>query len=237
MTIRQLDAQRTELPLYRLSEAARLLAVPSSTFGTWARGYLRHRIGHSPTIAAPVLCAVAGHDGPTVPFLTLAEGMVLAAIRRAGVPMQRIRPAILALQEEIGIEHALASSRLYTDGAELLYDLAERTGSLAETKELVVVRSGQRVFTEIVASYLTRITYGEDGYAVLLHPPAYGNREVVVDPTRSFGQPIFVSGGARVADVLDRFYAGESLHDVAAEFGVSVADLEGAVRVSSARAA
>lgn len=237
MTIVQLESIRTEVPLYRKAEAARLLGVPSSTFGSWARGYLRRRPDRAPSFHDAVLSGVGDDLGPTVPFIALAEGMVLAAIRRAGVPMQRIRPAILALQEELGLEHALASARLYTDGADLLYDVAQRDGSLAETKELVVLRSGQRVFTEVVESYLTRITYGHDGYAALLHPPAYAHREVVVDPTRSFGQPIFVSGGARVDDVLDRFYAEESLAAVAADFGVPLADMEDAVRVASARAA
>jgi hypothetical protein len=36
--------------------------------------------------------------------------------------MQRIRPAIDVLSQEVGLEHALASRRLYTDGAEVLFD-------------------------------------------------------------------------------------------------------------------
>jgi hypothetical protein len=64
-----------------------------------------------------------------VPFVGLAEGMMLAAIRQAGVPLQRIRPALVRLSEELGIEHALASRALYTDGAEVLYDFAESQGT------------------------------------------------------------------------------------------------------------
>jgi hypothetical protein len=36
--------------------------------------------------------------------------------------MQRIRPAINALHRELGLEYALASQRLFTDRAEILYD-------------------------------------------------------------------------------------------------------------------
>lgn len=60
-----------------------------------------------------------------MPFVGLAEGVVLAAIRRQGVLLRRIRPSIDALRAELGIEHALASRKLYTDGAELLYDYAD----------------------------------------------------------------------------------------------------------------
>ena len=42
--------------------------------------------------------------------------------------MQRIRPALDLLQRELGIEYVLASRSLDTDGAELLYDFAEREG-------------------------------------------------------------------------------------------------------------
>jgi hypothetical protein len=54
-----------------------------------------------------------------MPFIGLAEAYALAAFRHAGVPMQRIRPAIDVLARELGVEYALASRRLYTDGAEV----------------------------------------------------------------------------------------------------------------------
>lgn len=43
--------------------------------------------------------------------------------------MQRVRPAVDALARELGLEHALAGRRLYTDGAEVLYDYATGTPS------------------------------------------------------------------------------------------------------------
>ncbi|WP_370651741.1 MULTISPECIES: hypothetical protein [unclassified Frankia] len=39
----------------------------------------------------------------------LAEGMVLTAIRAAGVPLQLLRPALTRLTEQLGIEHVLAA--------------------------------------------------------------------------------------------------------------------------------
>lgn len=82
-------------------------------------------------------------------------------------------------------------------------------------------------------AYLDRITYGEDGYPTLIRVPAYRQAEVVVDPSMSFGSPIFRAGGTRVEDVMDRFWAGESLADVSAEFGVPLDHLEDVVRVAS----
>jgi hypothetical protein len=52
--------------------------------------------------------AAAGRQA-TVPFVGFAEAFGLGALRKAGVPMQRVRPAVKRLNDEIGLEHALAS--------------------------------------------------------------------------------------------------------------------------------
>lgn len=233
------DDARFTMPLYSVTEAATHLGVPSPTFSRWARGYRDTRPSGRDTVSPPIVTAFEGR-GATVPFVGLAEGLVLAAFRRAGVPLQRIRPALSALQDELGIEHALASRRLYTDGAEVLYDYADRSRDAelrGHVMELVVVRSNQRAFTEVVRSYLRRVTYDRDGWAGKIALPAYEVAEVVADPRRNFGQPYFVHGGVRVEDVLDRWFAGESWEDLAADYGVPVTEIEDAVRVSKRRPA
>lgn len=111
--------------------------------------------------------------------------------------MQRIRPAVKVLQQEIGLDHALASRRLYSDGAEILYDFADRYDE-DEIGELVVVRSGQRVFHQVVADYLERITYdeGAGGWARRLRLPRTPRPILEIDPLRSFGELLFVEGHA-----------------------------------------
>ena len=155
------------------------------------------------------------------------------------MPLQRIRPALTRLDEEWGLQHALASRRLYTDGAEMLYDYGE-IGEIGEdedaaraARELVVVRSDQRVFNEVVEAHLRRLEFADDGYVQLIRLPAYEVAEVVVDPARGFGQPIFARGGARLEDALALFRAGEPLDVVAEEYGVPRADLEDAVRIAT----
>ena len=185
---------RFTTPLYTVTEAARYLDVPATTFASWAHGYRRQKAGQRPEVGAAVLTALprVGGRGPVIPFVGLAEGLVLTAIRSSGVPLQRIRPALVRLEQELGLSQALASKRL---------------------------------------------DFGDDGYARLIHLPAYETAEVVVDQTRGFGQPIFARGGARLKDVLSLFRTGEPLESVAAEYGVPPVQLEDAVRIATRVAA
>jgi len=101
----------------------------------------------------------------------------------------------------------------------------------------VVVRSGQRVFAEVIDRYLRRITYGPDGYTTRIRLPAYERADVIADPTRGFGQPIFAHGAASVSGVLERFWAGDDIDALSAEFGVPVIEIEDVLRAASRRAA
>ncbi len=231
------DDRRFGLPLYTVAEAARFLDVPTSTFATWSKGYVRRPPRRRSVTGAPIVTSVeAEHGYPSIPFVGLAEAMVLAAFRRGGVSLQHIRRAVTIIEREIGLEHALASRRLYTDGAVILYDYAEAKQE-QELKGLTEVVSRQRVFAPAVEEYLKRIEYGSDGWATRLVSPATSRRVVVADPRRSFGQPIFIHGGVRVEDVLDRWRAGDSLVEAAEDFGVPPEDVEDILRVALPTAA
>ena len=237
-----MSVDRFETLLYGIGEAAGYLSVPRSTLTAWAYGYERGRPGKRTFRAEPVITAVRPQrlGESAVPFIGLAEAYALTAFRSAGVPMQRIRPAIDALGRELGLEHALASKRLYTDGAEVLYDFARHAGDTPEgesTRELVIVRNNQRVFSEVVELYLRRVVFAPDGYAQLIQLPQYRFAEVTVDPDHSFGRPRFTHGGASVDDVLDLFRSGEPVDVVAEEFGLSRDEVEDAIRVVTRAAA
>jgi uncharacterized protein (DUF433 family) len=237
-----MSVDRFVTPLYGLGEAAGYLAVPPSTLVTWAYGYERRQPGIGVVVAKPVITAVrpARRHDASVPFIGLAEAYALAAFRQAGVPMQRIRPAIDALHRELGLSYALASRRLYSDGAEILFDYAQHAGDTPEgesARELVVVRNNQRVFAEVVDRYLRRVDFAPDGYAQVIHLPQYRAADVTIDPDHAFGRPRFARSGAGLDDVIDLFLAGEPVDTVAAEFGLSRDEVEDALRVITRPAA
>ena len=103
---------RFSSPLFTVTEATRYLDVPASTVASFAKGYRPAGKGRPEVTGSPVLATVRSpRRGPVIPFVGLAEGLVLTAMRCAGVPLQRIRPALARLDEELGLQHALAAHR------------------------------------------------------------------------------------------------------------------------------
>jgi len=233
---------RFTVPLYTVAEAARYVRVPSSTLGDWAKGYHkpytdrtgRRREARGEAVVTAFPPVRRGY--PTIPFVGLAESMVLAAFRRAGVSLQHIRQTIPVLEAQIGVDHALASRRLSTDGAVILYDFTTGSPVDDDTRQelagLTRVVDGQRVFAEVVRDYLRRITYGDDGWALELALP-YGERDLLrVRADRAGGQPTFVRGGAPLAAIVSRWQAGDRIADLAADFEVPPHDLEDVLRAA-----
>ena len=158
------DDPRFAEPLYTVAQAARLVGMSPSTLASWAKGY-RHRFPDRPTVAkGPVITSLAPNAGATIPFVGLVEAIVVQAFRRTELPLQRIRKALDVLAAEGDIAHPLASRRLYTDGAEVLYDYATDAGD-GQLRLLTVVSSGQRVFDEVVDAYLRRVHFADDPWA------------------------------------------------------------------------
>jgi len=204
-------------PLYSQTEAARIIQAPPTSFTRWAHGQrFKQRQEGRWGESAPLLTGVRPGRGLTVPFNALAEGYVIEAFRRAGLPMARIRPAIDVLRDEIGIDNALLSQRLMTDGAEILIRNGEG--------DLVVVRNHQGVFKEVVSEFLKSMQY-ENGYVSLIHLPTFEVVDVVVDPNRNSGHPTIERIGVRVEDVLSRVRAGEAIAEVGEDFGLDAREL------------
>ncbi len=210
------DAAHTT-PIYSLNEAAQIVRAPSTSFARWAHGHrFKQRSEGEWGWSAPILTGVQAGRSFTVPFNALAEGYIVESFRRAGLPMARIRPAVEVLRQEIGLENALLSEKLRTDGAEILIENGDR--------DLVVVRNHQGVFRDVVDQYLQSIVYRE-GFVDFLRLPTFERIGVVVDPRRNAGQPTVDRIGVRVEDVVSRVRAGESMTDVADDFALEAVEL------------
>ncbi len=223
------DDERFVRRLYTVAEAARFVGMPPSTLGTWAQGYERRLPTGLVVDKGPVITALGPIPGDRrrVPFVGLVEAAVVQAFRQTGLSMQRICLALEVLAAKGELEHALASRHLYSDGAEVLYDYARSSGD-SELEHLTVVRSGQRVFHDLITRYLKLISF-EDLWANALILPVTERPLLRVRPRVQGGNPIFVNGGAPLSAVRSRIMAGEPVASVAHDYGVPSKDITEAI--------
>jgi uncharacterized protein (DUF433 family) len=210
--------------LLNLSEAGRYLRVPRQTFHRWARGYERGKpLLH---VLSPLAVRLP------VTFIALAEAHVLDALRDAGVRPQKIRPALMKLQQEFGRDYVLVARELATDGIDVLWDFAKSKAG----NGLIAADTGQHVIREIVEDQMSYIAWDSEGFPQELTLREWFPAKVIVNVNRSFGQPIFAGTNVRIADVAGMTKAGEDAESVAAEFGIDVTHVRTAARILLGRA-
>lgn len=218
---------RFSVPLYTSAEAARYLDVRDTTFRTWVKGYRRQSPGRPPVEGKPLVSDLPAEfrGAPSIPFIGLAEGMFLSALRKAGMSLQQIRPALDLVRTKIGVDHALASERLYVAGAQLLWEVYEEgdvdPDARHGARDLIVLRNGQYVFREVIKQYLKQITYDKE-YACRLLLPGHEVAEIATDPEMNFGRPYFTHTATPVFAVTRLLKAGETIEVVANEYGIPV---------------
>jgi uncharacterized protein (DUF433 family)/transposase-like protein len=220
------DDVRFARPVMSMADAARHLGIAQQTFHRWARGYPRG----GPLLHVPEPESIRQ---ASVPFIALAEAWVLQGLRQAGVRPQKIRPALEQLQQRFGREYVLASQELVTDGISVLWDFSKTEAGFG----LIEGGSGQAVIREIVQDYLTYVGFTSDDYPSHLMLKAFEPSNVVIDPYRSSGQPVFTDSGARVSNVAAMLKAGEDPAVVAEEHGIGIEAVRAAARVLLGRAA
>jgi uncharacterized protein (DUF433 family) len=217
---------RFAVPLYTPTEVAQHLHIPTSTVGRWS----------SATAAGLPLMHRLAPESPrsaSIPFIALTEAHILRSFRDAGVSMPKIKETVGALRREFDDPYALARKDLGTDGVEVVRRVQDDSGP-----GYYVPRTGQQAFSEVLEDCLRYVTW-DDRYPVRLGLPAYAGADVVVDTRFGFGQPVFRESKVRVEDVVDLFFAGETIRTVAEQYGVSEDEVEVAVRAAGwpARAA
>ncbi|MFN9730786.1 MAG: DUF433 domain-containing protein, partial [Pseudomonadota bacterium] len=60
---------------------------------------------------------------------------------------------------------------------------------------------------------------------------------IVIDPRFGFGRPVIEGSGVRIDVMVERFNSGEGIVELAADYGLTDAAIEDAIRMDSRRAA
>ncbi len=214
-----------EQPCYPISYAAHLTQVPKSTLRAWVAGRSYPTKDGSRRASAVIQPVEPGY----LSFINLVEAHALAAMRREyQLKLDTIRKAVRYVEKKLEVDHPLARQEFKTDGVELFVD---HLGKL-----LNVSKHGQWSIREAFGDQLERVEY-EAGFAARLYPWIRPNQKeqprlIVIDPTRAFGRPVLATSGIPVESVQERFRGGESLSELAEDYGVEIEAIEEALRAA-----
>jgi len=219
--------------LYTVPEASRLSGVSVGRSRRWLRGYT-FTTKFGPHKSPPVVDSPFISPDPKVPvltFLDLQETMFVDAFLTAGVRWKTLRLAHEKAQERLG-PHPFSRGRFVTDGRVIFEDVAPRAADAV----FVDIVSDQMAFRRIVLPYIVKLDFSPQGQAVRWWPLGK-NRRIVVDPQRSFGQPVVAREGVPTLILAKAHRAERSFGHVARWFDVSERAVRDAVDFESRLAA
>jgi hypothetical protein len=172
--------------LYTPSEAGRLIAVSATKIVRWLRG---HRIGERQYTRLWTSPIDLGDGRVYLDFRDLMEVRVADGFITRGISPQRIRAAILMAGEITGEVRPLSTDQFRTDGRDIFLRVVERDERGAEREKLLNLFRRQYEFKQVIEPLLRTVEFDTHGAPSQWWPR--GRRgNIVVDPSRAFGQPI-----------------------------------------------
>jgi uncharacterized protein (DUF433 family) len=161
-----------------------------------------------------------------VSFLDLVQAMAIRAIRRQRkVSLDKIKEFIAHAQESYGVEHPFARRhKTYLFGDEIVLQhndqIIQLTGAFRH----------QDLIRPVVELYMQELSFDAAGLAKAYTPLQFGERSIVIDPTRRMGQPLVMPCGYSVEALLASFHAEGTIEKAAEVNAVDPEDVRLALR-------
>ncbi|UXA16741.1 DUF433 domain-containing protein [Mycobacterium sp. SMC-4] len=205
--------------VYLYSEVDRIVGLRPGTARRWINGYSRAGKHHDPILR------IEPRDTEWATWGEFVEARILKEYREE-IHTRRLREAVSALRQEYRRDYPLAYLQPYLSVVDK--DLTIRAN---DAEAQVVVRTGQSLLGEgwpvIQQSQLAEDDKGMKFVAEL--PPDIDFPDIVVNPNRYSGLPTFRGRRVSVATIAGMVAAGEAPSDLAADYGLSLAQVENAV--------
>ena len=223
-------------PAYPVSEVARILNLPVATVKAWCFGQAYHLASGSPKRFKSVI-QPADANARLLSFANLCELHVLSAIRRRHkISLSKVRDSISYLRTQLGTDRPLIDKQFKTNGVDLFVEHASHL--------LNVSKQGQEALRGDFAVALARIERDRSGMPIRLFPfsrsttpDAKQPKSIVIDPRLSFGRPVLSDVAVPTEVIVGRFRAGDTLVEMAKDYGVDEEEIEEALRFEQRRAA
>jgi uncharacterized protein (DUF433 family) len=162
-------------------------------------------------------------------YMQLIEVAVVAAFRKAGVPMPRIRKARAWAAHELKSEFPFAEYK-FKENAKHLYLDSQQIDDVKENTVVQADAEGQLEWESVIGR-LREFEYENHGIALRWHVAGEGS-PIIIDPRISFGAPAV--NGIPTWILRGRFDAGESDSDIADDFGIKKEEVREALEFERA---
>jgi len=153
--------------------------------------------------------------GKALSYLQLIEVAVVSSFRKAGVSLKKIRAAREYVSKQLEKDHPFAHHSFKTDGKELWMDYAQFEADAGDRTLLKATEKGQLAWTDIIGK-LQEFEY-EDELATKWYLEGRES-DIAIDPRIQFGAPAI--NGIATWIFRGRWDAGESIEDIADDFGM-----------------
>jgi len=217
--------------LFTTADAERIVGVPRATARRWLEGYSYPYRGETRRTEARLGPHAKRIDRTLhMSFLDLVEVRMARRLRRQGVSWRRVDEAKALFRKEWASDHPFALRRLRTDGREVFAEIGQRLND----SRLIQIGNDQSVFDAIVEpSLFDVLDFRDDGLPFRLWPVGKDG-QVVVDPSRAFGQPLLDRWGVPITILAAAYAANDnSAARVAAAFELPVEAVEAALRFAA----
>ena len=224
MNMRAPSTDLIGIGLYTVGDAARLLRTPARTVRRWLAGYEYRRDGERRHVT-PLWQPDLQHpeDGVELSFRDLIELRFVRAFTGIGLDLRTIRACLAAARSAIDSDRPFSSGRFRTDGKRIFLELTRGTDDPA----LLDLKNRQYVFPKIIEQTFSDLDLEDD--LVVRWRPWKGKDSIVIDPHRSFGQPVAAAFGVPTIVLAEAVEAEGCVARVAALYEVDPAVVRDAV--------
>ena len=219
--------------IYSIPEASRIIRVNYSTIKRWVSGY-KYVYQNERRVGLPVFEPDFEpiDNSYAISFLDLIEIRFVNAFLQYGVSLRKIRVASAHAAEILEQAHPFTTKKFHTDKRTILMDIAEAE----DDSQLLDLVKDQYSLRQVFAPYLYAGLELTDGGTRRWWPMA-PNKSIVIDPARSFGQPILDIEGIPSATIANSYKAEGDAGFVARWFGISQQAVTSAIEYEHSLAA
>jgi uncharacterized protein (DUF433 family) len=205
---------RLLLPAYQIGEAARYSGISPQTVTAW------HRADQRTISVLPSRDARAA-----LSYLQLIEVAIVAALRKRGMTLARIRAARDYIAKQLKSEYPFAEHKFKTEGKHIWLNFSQLESRSSNDSLVAADLGGQLAWTSIVGKKLEEFEY-HSGLATRWRLAGKRSR-IVIDPQIAFGAPSIK--GTPTWTLLGRWKAKEPVEAIAEDFSLNASDVKEAL--------